>query len=125
MLPFRYVLLQRSQSQQELTHVTAAILGLLALGSYVAVNAVFSLCAIALDGSYIIPSAFSLSPRLHQVSPPNAARSTVACKLWFRDHPEVNYVPGPFDLGRGWLEKFINYTAVLWSVSSLSSSFAR
>lgn len=46
-------------------------MGLLDLASTIAVNAVFSLCAVALDTSYIIP---------------------IACKLLFRDHPEVNFV---------------------------------
>ena len=72
----------------------SALLGLLQFASAIAVNAVFSLCAVALDTSYAIP---------------------IACKLVFRDHPEVNYKPGPFDLGktRG---AIVNIIAITWTV---------
>lgn len=73
--------------------ICPAIMGLLALASPIAVFAIFSLCAIALDTSYLIP---------------------ILCKILFRDHPEVQFVPGPFTLGRGWLAFFVNWTAVLW-----------
>lgn len=33
----------------------------------------------------------------------------------FRDHPEVNFKPGPFDLGRGLKSKVINCVAVGWT----------
>jgi len=70
------------------------LMGVLDFASYIAVSAIFSLCAVALDGSYIIP---------------------IALKMWFRDHPEVNYKPGPFDLGRGWKGKVINLIAIGWT----------
>ncbi|GAA5987357.1 hypothetical protein JCM10908_001925 [Rhodotorula pacifica] len=70
----------------------SALLGLLRFASEVAVNAVFSLCAIALDSSYAVP---------------------IACKLIFRNHPEVNYQPGPFAL-RGMLGTIIPTIAVVW-----------
>jgi len=73
--------------------VLSMLLGLLQFASSVALNAVFSLCAIALDTSYAVP---------------------ILCKIIFRDHPEVNYRPGPFDLGRGILAKAVNWAAVLW-----------
>ncbi|GAA6019636.1 hypothetical protein JCM10207_006950 [Rhodosporidiobolus poonsookiae] len=69
-------------------------LGLLDLASSVAVNAVFSLCAIALDTSYCVP---------------------IACLLFFRNHPDVNFVPGPFSLGTGFFGKAIPTIAVLWT----------
>lgn len=71
-----------------------AILGLLDLASVVAVNAVFALCAVALDTSYIIP---------------------IFCKLLFRNHPDVMFVPGPFTLGEGWLGYLINGCAIGWT----------
>jgi len=58
-----------------------------------ALNAIFSLCAIALDSSYAVP---------------------VLCKVLFHDHPEVQFKPGPFSLGTGLLGKTINLTAVTW-----------
>ncbi|POY75264.1 hypothetical protein BMF94_1634 [Rhodotorula taiwanensis] len=70
----------------------SALLGLLRFASEVAVNAVFSLCAIALDSSYAVP---------------------IACKLIFRHHPEVNFQPGPFAL-RGPLGTIIPSVAVVW-----------
>jgi len=69
------------------------VLGLLQFASAVAVNAVFSLCAVALDTSYMIP---------------------VACKLIYRDHPEVNYKPGPFNLGRTG-GAICNIIAITWT----------
>ena len=77
------------------TNNPSALLGLLSLASVTAVNAVFSLCAIALDTSYVIP---------------------IICKLIFRDHPDVMYRPGPFDLGVGVLGKFVNVAAVVWTI---------
>ncbi|KAK4056357.1 polyamine transporter tpo5 [Microbotryomycetes sp. JL221] len=70
------------------------LMGLLAFASYTAVAAIFALCAMALDTSYIIP---------------------IACKLIFRDHPEVQYKPGPFDLGRGFLGWAIPLIAIFWT----------
>ncbi|ORY82902.1 amino acid permease [Leucosporidium creatinivorum] len=72
----------------------SALMGLLNFASYVAVAAIFSLCAIALDTSYVVP---------------------IACKLIFRDHPEVMFKPGPFTLGRGILGWTINLIAIFWT----------
>ncbi|GAA6034140.1 hypothetical protein JCM8097_000715 [Rhodosporidiobolus ruineniae] len=69
-------------------------LGMLDFASYTAVNAIFSLCAIALDTSYCLP---------------------ILCKLLFRNHPDVNYVPGPFSLGNGFLGKAIPTIAICWT----------
>ncbi|KAH8922939.1 amino acid transporter [Atractiella rhizophila] len=71
-----------------------AILGMLEFASTIAVNAVFSLCAIALDTSYIIP---------------------IACKMIFLNHPDVNFVPGPFNLGKGLKMYVVNSIAVAWT----------
>lgn len=38
----------------------------------------------------------------------------VACKLFLRDHPEVNYKPGPFNPGRK-LGAFCNVIAITWT----------
>ena len=57
------------------------------------IAAIFSLCAVALDTSYAIP---------------------IACKLFFRDHPEVNYKPGPFNLGRRG-GAFVAWVAIIWT----------
>lgn len=72
-----------------------ALMGLLALASPIAVYAVFSLCAIALDSSYLVP---------------------IFCKVVFRDHPEVMFKPGPFTLGRGWFGLIVNWIAILWTL---------
>ncbi|BGP17507.1 polyamine transporter tpo5 [Rhodosporidiobolus nylandii] len=77
-----------------LVAIFSAILGLLDFASYTAVNAVFSLCAIALDTSYIIP---------------------IFLKLVFRDHPEVRYTPGPFSLGTGFIGYAVPIIAISWT----------
>jgi len=63
--------------------------------STVAVNAVFSICTIALDSSYAIP---------------------IAMKMIFKNHPDVRYKPGPFSLGNGIVMWTINSLAVLWVI---------
>jgi hypothetical protein len=67
--------------------------GLLDLASPIAANAIFSLCAIALDSSYIIP---------------------IFCRRWFRNHPEVSFKPGPFAMSPfvGWAA---NVTCIVWT----------
>ncbi|GAA5879952.1 hypothetical protein JCM1840_006941 [Sporobolomyces johnsonii] len=72
----------------------SSLMGLLVFASPVAVNAIFALAAMGMDTSYIIP---------------------IACKLIYRDHPEVQYKPGPFDLGRGFLGWTINLIAIFWT----------
>ncbi|KAI9607004.1 hypothetical protein KEM48_001661 [Puccinia striiformis f. sp. tritici PST-130] len=74
--------------------VISILMGLLKFASTVALNAIFSLCTIALDSSYAIP---------------------IAMKLIFMDHPEVQFKPGPFSLGRGTpLMWFVNVLSLLW-----------
>lgn len=76
---------------QLIPHATV-ILGLLRFASDLAVKAIFSLCAIALDSSYAVP---------------------IACKLLVRNHPEVNFHPVPFALP-GILSTIIPIIAVCW-----------
>ncbi|CAA18895.1 amino acid transmembrane transporter [Schizosaccharomyces pombe] len=65
-------------------------LNLIGLGSIEAIEAIFSVCAIALDWSYVIP---------------------IACKLIFGKR--LNYKPGPWNLG--WASHFVNAYAVCWT----------
>jgi hypothetical protein len=69
--------------------------GLLDLASPIAANAIFSLCAIALDTSYIIP---------------------IFCRRWYSvwPHPEVPFQAGPFVL-RGALGWVANVTCIVWT----------
>lgn len=69
--------------------------GLLDFASPIASNAIFSLCAIALDLSYIIP---------------------IFLRRIYHDHPEVQFIPGPFSLGNGLLGKTFNWTCIIWTM---------
>jgi len=69
--------------------------GLLDFASPVAANAIFSLTAMALDISYIIP---------------------IALRRIFRHHPEVQFKPGPFYLGDGLLGWAVNLNCILWTL---------
>lgn len=69
--------------------------GLLDLASPIAANAIFSLTAIALDLSYIIP---------------------IFCRRVFHSHPEVMFKPGPFYMGDGWLGLAANVTCISWTL---------
>jgi len=71
----------------------SSLFGLLQLISYVAINAVFSITAVALDLSYAIP---------------------VFMKLVYKNHPEYAFRPGPFYLGR-WSVP-INVFALVWTI---------
>ncbi|KAL8287634.1 hypothetical protein RQP46_003492 [Phenoliferia psychrophenolica] len=73
--------------------VCAAVLGMLDFASVIALNAVFALCAVALDSSYLIP---------------------IVCRLIFKDHPEVAFQPGPFALSPTW-SKVVSYLAIGWT----------
>lgn len=70
----------------------AILMGVLNFASYIAVSAIFSMTAVALDLSYVIP---------------------VVCRRWFENHPEVNFKPGPFYM-RGW-GKWVNLIMVVWT----------
>lgn len=67
----------------------------LAFGSRVAVEAVFSLSALGMDLSYLIP---------------------IVARQIFQDHPEVQFQPGPFYLGHGWFSYLVNGTAIVWTL---------
>jgi len=69
--------------------------GLLDLASPVAANAIFSLTAIALDLSYIIP---------------------IFLRRVFQDHPEVMFKPGPFYMGPGVLGWAANIACISWTL---------
>ncbi|KDQ58795.1 hypothetical protein JAAARDRAFT_193315 [Jaapia argillacea MUCL 33604] len=77
-----------------LTVVAAALFGLLDLASYVAINAVFSVTAVALDLSYAIPVLAKLA-------------------IWLMDHSETKFTPGPFYLGKWGYA--INAYALIWT----------
>ncbi|KAJ6630135.1 amino acid permease [Mycena sp. CBHHK59/15] len=69
--------------------------GLLDLASPVAAAAIFSLTAIALDLSYIIP---------------------IFLRRVYEHHPEVNFKPGPFYMGNGLLGWAANCACILWTL---------
>jgi Amino acid permease len=69
--------------------------GLLDFASPVAANAIFSLTAIALDISYIIP---------------------IGLRRIFRHHSEVQFKPGPFYLGDGLLGWAVNITCIVFTL---------
>lgn len=69
------------------------LLGVLSFASLIAVGAIFSMCAVALDLSYIIP---------------------VVCRRVFGHHPEVVFHPGPFFMGSWGL--YVNIIMVVWGL---------
>ncbi|KAF8336463.1 amino acid/polyamine transporter I [Cantharellus anzutake] len=77
------------------TVILQCLFGLLYLASYTAINAVFSITAVALDLSYIIPTAGKLYGYL-----------SGSC--------EIRFQPGPFYLGRWGYA--INAYAILWTI---------
>ncbi|KAF8487085.1 APC amino acid permease [Russula ochroleuca] len=78
-----------------LTTLFSILPGLLDFASPVAANAIFSLTAIALDISYIVP---------------------IALRRIFRHHPEVQFKPGPFYLGDGLLGWAVNLNCIVWTL---------
>ena len=69
--------------------------GLLDLASPIAANAIFSLTAMALDMSYIIP---------------------IFCRRVFHNHQDVMFKPGPFFMGNGFLGLACNTISVSWTL---------
>ncbi|EMD35152.1 hypothetical protein CERSUDRAFT_85857 [Gelatoporia subvermispora B] len=69
--------------------------GLLDLASPIAANAIFALTAIALDLSYIIP---------------------IFLRRLYRNHPEVDFKPGPFYMGDGLLGWAANVMCISWTL---------
>ncbi|KAG7447357.1 APC amino acid permease [Guyanagaster necrorhizus] len=78
-----------------LTTFVSVLPGLLDLASPIAANAIFSLTAMALDLSYIIP---------------------IFLRRIFQNHPEVMFKPGPFYMGDGILGAAMNWTCILWTL---------
>jgi len=78
-----------------LTTIFSILPGLLDFASPVAANAIFSLTAMALDISYIIP---------------------IALRRIFQHHPEVRFKPGPFYLGDGLLGWAVNLNCIVWTL---------
>ena len=77
------------------TTIFSILPGLLDFASPVAANAIFSLTAMALDISYIIP---------------------IFLRRFYRNHPEVIFKPGPFYMGPGLLGWAANITCILWTL---------
>ena len=69
--------------------------GLLDLASPIAANAIFSLTAMALDMSYIIP---------------------IFCRRVFHNHQDVMFKPGPFFMGNGFLGLACNTISISWTL---------
>ena len=77
------------------TTIFSILPGLLGFASPVAANAIFSLTAMALDISYIVP---------------------IALRRIYQRHPEVQFKPGPFYLGDGLLGWVVNLNCILWTL---------
>lgn len=116
----------------------AAILGMLDFASVVALNAIFALCAIALDSRFVdspivvergTTTETDLYVKLHcpgglPVRRPfrTGSRASQAVdlnlyalfhRLIFKDHPEVMFKPGPFALPPT-LSKIVSIIAIAW-----------
>ncbi|KAI5120887.1 hypothetical protein M0805_002987 [Coniferiporia weirii] len=77
-----------------LTVVVVVICGLLSLASLVAINAIFSATAVALDLSYIIPVVAKVC-------------------ISFQKDPDIRFTPGPFYMGRWSI--IVNIYAITWT----------
>ncbi|KAH9920860.1 APC amino acid permease [Epithele typhae] len=77
-----------------LVTIIAILPGLLDLASAIAVNAIFAMTAMALDFSYIIP---------------------IFCRRLYGNHPEVQFTPGPFYMGNGFIGWTANVMCILWT----------
>ena len=71
------------------------LLGCLSFINYTAVLAIFSLAALGMDISYLIP---------------------IICRQFFANHPDVQFEPGPFFMGNGWLGRTVNWIAIFWTL---------
>ena len=77
-----------------LTVFIGVLPGLLNLASPIAANAVFAMTAMAQDLSYVIP---------------------IILRRIFHSHPEVQFKPGPYYMGDGWIGVFANVWCALWT----------
>jgi amino acid transporter len=75
--------------------IASILPGLLDLASPIAANAIFSVTAMALDLSYIIP---------------------IFCRRVYHSHPDVMFKPGPFYMGDGWLGVMSNCICISWTL---------
>lgn len=101
------------------TTLMSIVPGLLDLASPIAAQAIFALTAMALDLSYIIPIflfvPFTRAIYLHKPS---------FYTQWYfhhrrrvyRNHPEVDFKPGPFYLGDGFLGWVFNVNCIVWTL---------
>lgn len=71
------------------------LLGCLSFINYTAVLAIFSLAAIGMDLSYIVP---------------------IVARQFFENHPDVQFQPGPFFMGNSWWARFIVWLSVVWVI---------
>lgn len=71
------------------------LLGCLSFINYTAVLAIFSLAALGMDLSYMIP---------------------IICRQIFWHHPDVQFQPGPFTLGNGLFGRVVNIIAIFWTL---------
>ncbi|KAH7909898.1 APC amino acid permease [Hygrophoropsis aurantiaca] len=78
-----------------LTTLVSILPGLLDLASPVAANAVFAMTAMAADLSYIIP---------------------IFLRRVYHSHPEVQFKPGPYYMGDGWLGWAANVNCIVWTL---------
>ncbi|KAI0299018.1 amino acid/polyamine transporter I [Multifurca ochricompacta] len=78
-----------------LSTIFSILPGLLDFASPVAASAIFSLTAMALDISYIIP---------------------IALRRIYQHHPEVQFKPGPFYMGDGLLGWAVNINCIVWTL---------
>ena len=108
------------------TTLISIIPGLLDLASPIAVNAIFSLTAMALDLSYIIPIFLCVSFILQYYSYCGSVLtirllSSCCYILWYsrrvyQNHPEVKFTPGPFYMGDGLLGWSANVICIVWTL---------
>ncbi|KAH7925903.1 APC amino acid permease [Leucogyrophana mollusca] len=78
-----------------LTTLVSVLPGLLDLASPIAANAIFAMTAMAADLSYIIP---------------------VFLRRVYHSHPEVQFKPGPYYMGDGWLGWAANVNCIVWTL---------
>lgn len=88
--------------------------GLLDFASPVAANAIFSLTAMALDISYIIPIFLCVTLNWVRLDLINQLRNYR--RRLYRNHPEVVFKPGPFYMGPGLLGWAANVTCISWTI---------
>ncbi|TDL24584.1 hypothetical protein BD410DRAFT_801917 [Rickenella mellea] len=93
------------------TVIIATLFGLLYLASFVAINAIFSITAVALDISYMVTHAImKLSWFMDSV----AVDSHLAkVSLWMQKNPKLQFTPGPFSMGKWGYA--VNIYAILWT----------